>query len=556
MLRTLSKNQNLTFVPRKLNLALALALGFTTLATLAPSAHAADSFAGLGDLVGGNFSQAFGVSADGTVVVGYSYSANGPEAFRWTQAGGMVGLGDLAGGIFFSLARGVSADGTVVVGYSNTDTHNEAFRWVANSSGTGGVMSGLGRLGVVGSSYANGVSADGNVVVGGSFDGTNHEAFRWTQAGGMLSVASWLSTAGVSTAAWARLNEATATNSDGSVVVGYGTNASSHDEAFIARVANTGTGIVGLTDLTMSLAAQSAVHAQLEGLTSLTLNGAHHRPLMDMAMSDGQSCGWVSGDLGRVNSNGNGWTGLTEVGACHDFADKALRAGLGVGHSQSSINQSLNGRSQLSGEYVLAELDWNIPNTGLIASVLGMTGRWRADINRGYSAGTSSSKGDTDLNSSSLRARLDWKDAFSLGAVSFTPHAQYTATRTQIDGFQETGGTAPARFDSQSHTAKESRVGLTGAYSISDATTFLGRTEWVHRFDGQAASLSGDANVLNAVTLPFDIRGNNIRQNWVRVGADVIHAFSARNRLAISGNVSSAGQDADLSAGVSWNIMF
>ncbi len=179
MLRTLNKNQNLIFVPRKLNLALALALGFTTLATLAPSAHAADILTG-GFLTGGSyFSQAFGVSADGTVVVGVSDSANGLEAFRWTQAGGMVGLGDLAGGSFISVANGVSADGTVVVGFSRNSTNEEAFRWVANSNGTGGVMSGLGRLGVVGNSYANGVSADGNVVVGHSYNGNSDEAFRW-----------------------------------------------------------------------------------------------------------------------------------------------------------------------------------------------------------------------------------------------------------------------------------------------------------------------------------------------------------------------------------------
>ena len=46
-------------------------------------------------------SNANAVSADGSVVVGYSSSAaSGPfatEAFRWTQAGGIVGLGDLPG---------------------------------------------------------------------------------------------------------------------------------------------------------------------------------------------------------------------------------------------------------------------------------------------------------------------------------------------------------------------------------------------------------------------------------------------------------------------------
>ena len=57
----------------------------------------------LGDLSGGVFtSLAFGVSDNGLVVVGQGDSARGAvgsgrEAFRWTQAGGMVGLGDLPG---------------------------------------------------------------------------------------------------------------------------------------------------------------------------------------------------------------------------------------------------------------------------------------------------------------------------------------------------------------------------------------------------------------------------------------------------------------------------
>ena len=45
-----------------------------------------ESIDGLGDLTGGTFlSQAYGVSSDGNVVVGVSYSGSGFEAFRWTQ---------------------------------------------------------------------------------------------------------------------------------------------------------------------------------------------------------------------------------------------------------------------------------------------------------------------------------------------------------------------------------------------------------------------------------------------------------------------------------------
>ena len=52
----------------------------------------------LGDLAGGGTASiAWGVSADGSTIVGRGSSASGNEAFRWTQAEGMVGLGDLSG---------------------------------------------------------------------------------------------------------------------------------------------------------------------------------------------------------------------------------------------------------------------------------------------------------------------------------------------------------------------------------------------------------------------------------------------------------------------------
>jgi probable HAF family extracellular repeat protein len=80
-----------------------------------PGGRAGADFIPLGDLPGGAFSsQARGVSADGSVVVGNSISASGLEAFRWTAAGGMIGLGDLPGS-FGSGASSVSADGAVVV---------------------------------------------------------------------------------------------------------------------------------------------------------------------------------------------------------------------------------------------------------------------------------------------------------------------------------------------------------------------------------------------------------------------------------------------------------
>ncbi len=151
-----------------------------------PSFLLGASFEGLGDLSGGDLSsEAVGIAADGSVVVGKSESALGMEGFRWTETGGLTGLGDLSGGDFKSVARGVSGDGSVVVGEGLSISGGEAFRWTE-----AGGLTGLGDLaGGVFKSEATGVSSDGSVIVGGSASDAPAaiETFRWTQAGGRFS---------------------------------------------------------------------------------------------------------------------------------------------------------------------------------------------------------------------------------------------------------------------------------------------------------------------------------------------------------------------------------
>jgi probable HAF family extracellular repeat protein len=147
---------------------------------LAAPTHATPMFMGLGSLPGWNESHATAISDDGRVVVGQS----GAEAFRWTLAGGMVGLGILPGGAFVgSAASDVSADGSVVVGQAY-GAGGEAFRWSAADG-----MVGLGNLPGGTSSGASGVSANGSVIVGSGRNSSNRqEAFRWTEAGGMVGI--------------------------------------------------------------------------------------------------------------------------------------------------------------------------------------------------------------------------------------------------------------------------------------------------------------------------------------------------------------------------------
>ena len=134
----------------------------------------------LGTLQGGFSSRAFAASANGSVVVGWSYNADRQlRAFRWTADGRMQELGTLGGTL--SEAYGVSADGNIVVGGAyNSDERNRAFRWKADEG-----MQNLGVLPGGNWSAANAVSADGSIVVGSSDAGGVYRAFRWTEAGGM-----------------------------------------------------------------------------------------------------------------------------------------------------------------------------------------------------------------------------------------------------------------------------------------------------------------------------------------------------------------------------------
>lgn len=138
------------------------------------------------------------LSADGSVAYGFSTYGNGgyQQAFRYTASGGMVGLGFLTqNGVTdvqsVPTARGVSADGAVMVGTSYTAANGGvvgpgglAFKYTV--SGSTGTMSALTLATGMTWSYALALTPTAGTIVGWTGSdaaGDNGQLVRWTNGG-------------------------------------------------------------------------------------------------------------------------------------------------------------------------------------------------------------------------------------------------------------------------------------------------------------------------------------------------------------------------------------
>jgi len=116
----------------------------------------------------------FGISGDGQTIVGQNEAATQPlRAFRWTPSGQVTNLGTLPG-YSISAATDASHDASVIVGNLNNGSGSipQAFRWTQS-----GGMQGLG----VGTT-ATAISGDGSTIIGEA--GTAPFGFVWTSSGG------------------------------------------------------------------------------------------------------------------------------------------------------------------------------------------------------------------------------------------------------------------------------------------------------------------------------------------------------------------------------------
>ncbi len=183
----------------------------------------------------GTYSRANAISRDGSTIVGWSQSGGpfgGPfEAFRWRDAEGMVLLPHLPGGNQWTEARAVNADGSVVVGDADAGGPNHAVRWVNGLVEDLGVAPGFTR------SLAYAVDDSGDVIGGTSSSAFNFRACVWTPGTGMVLLSDYLVGHGIAPPVGWDLQFVNAVSGDGLTFAGRAYHPlTSHGEGFIATI--------------------------------------------------------------------------------------------------------------------------------------------------------------------------------------------------------------------------------------------------------------------------------------------------------------------------------
>jgi len=200
---------------------------------------------------GGLFSRALGVSRDGSTIVGLSVADLVGDAFVWRESTGMQGLPRLPGATpnSTSQANGVNADGTVIVGVGDDPVTGEprALRWTASGVQNLGTVPGYLR------SDAFASDGSGSVISGDLTTGLANTAFVWTPLTGMRTISDYLSGYGVLVPAGYRVGHVSVMSDDGLTFAGYVINlGTGYQEGFVATVPGPGAGMVVLVGVAMA----------------------------------------------------------------------------------------------------------------------------------------------------------------------------------------------------------------------------------------------------------------------------------------------------------------
>jgi probable HAF family extracellular repeat protein len=489
-------------------------------------------------------SQATGVSGNGSLIVGtlsddffgtpfvrrgFIHTVGGSHTVINPSATGPAAFSSRT----FAEMTAISSDGSTSIGYAYSVPGLPLGDALGFRRASNGTITSLGTLGGAWS-IPNAISANGAVIVGQSANGSSEEAFVY-QNGTMTGLG--FLTGGSS-------SNATGVSADGSVIVGFGdvTGGAIHAFTYANQT------LLDATEWMRSLNGPGSLSAMANNLSSMPLEGAHHRPLMSYDGMGKQRQFWATGDFGASSRQTDRRTSFGEVGASQTYGETLV--GVAVGTALQTQDLLFGGDAKITGQTFMAEIDTRLADKESILSLLVLRGEWDAQTARGYvtGGGNDISRGQTDMDTTTVRVRYDGPTQKFTGNFTAAPYASFALTRVNTDGFAESGGSFPATFDAHGHTAKESRLGLLTKFVAGPATTIRVTAEWIHRFDDAGDVLSG---VNQTTSGAFAVAGLAPTKDQARFGFDVDHKLSADTMLSLSIHAAGYGQAHDVAGSLS-----
>ena len=253
------------------------------------------------------------------------------------------------------------------------------------------------------------------------------------------------------------------------------------------------------------------------------------------------------------HSGRDGTLGIGELGFGHNFGGVQVNGVLGFG--QSDYDTFLGGTTEVVSTYVKLETIHEVQNygSGSLWLVLGGVALWGdADITRNYVVGggaIDSSSGGTSVEGYGLRARLQWEQTSQ--NFSFSPYGELAYAHACLDGYTETGGAFPTRYDTLCEENTELRLGFDTTVPISDTVRLAGTLEGTRRFQEQGSNISGQVVGLGT----FNVAQSTYEQDWLRAGAGFEADFGG-STLSLIGNATTKGETSNAWLAVNWRIEF
>lgn len=499
---------------------------------------------------------AAGLSDDGSTVIARA----GDRVHRWTAAGWNMDLTSSIAGVQnadsyspngYGYGKGrstnISADGSALVGSYSANSLYKPFFW----STTSGAIDLLASMPTAQISSHPIISADGKVVFGGLWDGSTSNIYRWSAARGTQTLTAWLQSYGVDLTPFANwtFQYASATSSDGSVLLGTARDGQGSDFPFIA----TAKGVTDVNAWMSTVVGANSFYAMGHQLSHLPMEGAHHRPLASYGDLGGLNSFWVTGDFGKSTEGAQSNISTGEVGMSTTISPQVVM-GVAVGRGRQAQELALGGSSLVEGNYYFLEGDYKLAEGGVLSLTLS-AGNWKGQLDRGYLVGANidHSIGNADASSRAARLRYDtpfrkFADKFSVGAFG-----SFTWTALEVDAYAEAGGAFPATYDRQNHTSREARLGLVGVYVVNESVEVRVSAQVVHRLDDAQPTLTGTDVTGN---LPFSMAGTQNVKNQGRYGLELDHRLDKRTIINYSLQASGVGSLPEVSGAISFRRGF